>query len=48
MKTVKKGSVSKKIDNEKLLADYLLAGWKVVETPKVTMKNKDILKDEEL
>lgn len=40
MKTVKKGNVTKNIDNEKLLADYILAGWKLVEKTKPETKSR--------
>lgn len=48
MKVVKKGNVEKKIKDEKLLADYILAGWKIVDKNKTQtqteIKNKDFLK----
>lgn len=38
---VKKGSVIKEIDNNSLLADYLSAGWKLVENQKKSEKDNE-------
>lgn len=49
IRTVKKGTVEKKIDNEALLADYISAGWKLVENPKeVAKETKGFLKNERI
>lgn len=37
--SVKKGNVVKKIENERLAADYITAGWEVVKEPS---KTKDV------
>lgn len=34
--SVKKDNIVKKIDNERLVADYVTAGWEVVKEPSKT------------
>ncbi len=39
--SVKKGNVVKKLDNERLVADYVTAGWEIVKEPsKKDVKNE--------
>jgi hypothetical protein len=39
--SVKKGNIVKTLDNERLVADYVTAGWEVVKEPSKIKENKN-------
>lgn len=39
--SVKKGNIVKKLDNERLVADYITAGWEVVKEPSKIKESKN-------